>query len=92
MCKNQVIGSMEYRKRFLESKIEAAAKHFKAVMILGSRQVGKSTLLRHYLPEAESFVFDSVLDPLNVRSDPDLFLSMDARKFGPFRAEMNRAI
>ncbi len=67
---------MEYKKRFLESKIEAAAKAFKAVMVLGPRQVGKSTLLRHYMPQAECFVFDSVLDPLGVRTDPDLFLSL----------------
>jgi hypothetical protein len=67
---------MAYKKRFLEGKVRLAAKQFKAIMILGGRQVGKSTLLGHLFPQAESFVFDSILDPLSVRSDPDLFLSL----------------
>lgn len=67
---------MEYRKRFLEEKIKTAIRHFKAILILGARQVGKSTLLKHFLPKAEGFVLDSILDPLGVRSDPDFFLTL----------------
>lgn len=70
------IKVMEYKKRFLERQIQSAAKNFKAIMILGARQVGKSTLLRHFLPDAECFIFDSILDPLGVREDPDLFLTL----------------
>ena len=73
MCKNQV---MKYRKRFLEEKLRSASDHFKAIMILGARQVGKSTLLKHFHPNAEAFVFDSILDPLGVRTDPDFFLTL----------------
>jgi hypothetical protein len=64
---------MDYKRRFLETKVRSAAAHFKAVMLLGARQVGKSTLLHHLVPEAERFVFDSILDPLDVRKDPDFF-------------------
>ncbi len=67
---------MDYKRRFLETKVRSAASHFKAVMLLGARQVGKSTLLHHFAPEAERFVFDSILDPLDVRKDPDFFLTL----------------
>jgi predicted AAA+ superfamily ATPase len=58
-------GLIKYHKsfrinQFFEERIRVAAKHFKAVMLLGARQVGKSTLLKHILPEAECFVFDSI--------------------------------
>jgi uncharacterized protein len=67
---------MKYKRRFLEDKLAQAAKHLKVIMILGARQVGKSTLLKNYLPNAECFVLDSILDPLDIRTDPDLFLSL----------------
>lgn len=67
---------MDYKRRFLEKKVRSAATHFKAVMLLGARQVGKSTLLHHFAPRAQRFVFDSILDPLEVRKDPDFFLTL----------------
>lgn len=67
---------MEYKRRFLEKAVLSAAEHFKIVLILGARQVGKSTLLRHLLPEAEMFYFDAILDPYKVKTDPDLFLDL----------------
>ncbi len=67
---------MEYKKRHLEKAVLSAAKHFKVVLILGARQVGKSTLLRHLHPNAEMFFFDAILDPYKVKTDPDLFLDL----------------
>lgn len=67
---------MEYKARHLEKTVLSAAKHFKVILILGARQVGKSTLLRHLLPDAEMFFFDAILDPYKVKSDPDLFLDL----------------
>lgn len=63
-----------YCARLLEHKVLSLAKYFKVVLVLGARQVGKSTLLQHLFPEYKRFVFDPVQDVLQVRRDPDLFL------------------
>ena len=65
---------MRYLRRHLEEPIREAAGHFKAVLLLGARQVGKSTLLSHLFPEVKTFVFDPIQDLYNARKDPDLFL------------------
>lgn len=67
---------MQYKIRHLEKRVAAVARSFKVVLILGARQVGKSTLLRELYPQAEMFFFDSILDPYRVRTDPDLFLDL----------------
>jgi hypothetical protein len=65
---------MRYLPRHIERQILESAKYFKSILLLGARQVGKSTLLTHLLPEVKSFVFNPVQDPHRVREDPDLFL------------------
>lgn len=65
---------MKYLPRHLEQKITKLSKNFKAVLLVGARQVGKSTLLKHLFPQAKTFVFDPVRDIYDVSSDPDLFL------------------
>jgi len=50
------------------------AKAFKAVLVAGARQVGKSTLLEHVYPDIRRVVFDPVQDLYGARSDPDQFL------------------
>jgi hypothetical protein len=65
---------MNYRTRLLERQLQAAAQFFKIVLLVGARQVGKSSLLGHLFPEVKSFVFDPVQDLYNARRDPDLFL------------------
>ena len=65
---------MLYRKRHAEAKLKQLAKHFKVVLVTGARQVGKSTLLAHLLPDVKSVVFDPVQDTYGAREDPDLFL------------------
>ena len=67
---------MLYRIRHLEKRILSAARSFKVILVLGARQVGKSTLFRHLYPDSELFFFDSILDPYQVKSDPDLFLDL----------------
>ncbi len=47
---------------------------FPVVVVSGARQVGKSTLLKHVLPEWDMVVFDPATDVGNARRDPDLFL------------------
>ena len=65
---------MDYRARHAEHKLLEYARYFKAVLLTGARQVGKSTLLQHALPGARVLVFDPLQDLYGARSDPDLFL------------------
>ena len=65
---------MRYRTRHAERKLKLLAQHFKAVLVTGARQVGKSTLLSHVFPDVKQVVFDPVQDVYQARSDPDLFL------------------
>lgn len=43
---------MSYKKRLLENKLRHVGDHFPVIVLTGARQVGKSTLLKHLLPEA----------------------------------------
>lgn len=63
-----------YRQRHIEKKLLEYSKYFKAVLVTGARQVGKSTLLAHLFPNMKTFVFDPVQDHFGARRDPDLFL------------------
>src|SRR5208283_1457229 len=61
-------------KRLLADKLRRMLGRFAVVVVCGARQVGKSTLLRHELPEWEAVVFDPAVDVGNARRDADLFL------------------
>ncbi len=63
-----------YKKRILSDKIKKLFANFPVVVIVGARQVGKSTLTAHLFPQAESVVFDPSIDTTGARSDPDFFL------------------
>ena len=65
---------MHYRHRQAEKKLLQLKSFFKVVLITGARQVGKSTLLAHLLPEVKAIVMDPVQDLYGARQDPDLFL------------------
>jgi len=64
-----------YVERHISQKLEKLFKHFPCVVVLGARQVGKSTLLQHVFPDIPVVVFDPVQDIQNARQDPDLFLA-----------------
>ena len=51
-----------FRKRHLESKIHGMAKFSKVILVLGARQVGKSTLLKTMFPDLPHIVFDAYQD------------------------------
>jgi predicted AAA+ superfamily ATPase len=57
---------MKYLSRHIEGQILESAKHFKAVLLLGARQVGKSTLFSHLFPDTKTIVFDPVLKILDL--------------------------
>ncbi len=66
---------MEYIHRELERKFAAANDFFKAILVIGARQVGKSTLLQHMAgAQGRTYVtMDREQDRLLARTDPALF-------------------
>ena len=69
---------MEYIHRTLERKFMSMSSAFKAVMVVGARQVGKSTMLK-YLARDQNRTYVT-LDNMKVRAlaqtDPELFFQM----------------
>jgi len=66
---------MKYRHRELERKFTEASRFFKAVLVTGARQVGKSTMLKH-LAEKENrtvVTMDNDMDRELAKNDPELF-------------------
>ncbi|MCE3231170.1 MAG: GTP-binding protein [Alphaproteobacteria bacterium] len=60
--------------RHLQNKLLGMARNFKIVMIVGARQVGKSSLLAHLFPHLTHITFDPYNDQYGAKTDPDLFL------------------
>lgn len=69
---------MKYIKRTLERKFLSMNRAFKVVMVVGARQVGKSTMLKHFAEEEGRTIVsmdDSRLRDL-ARKDPSLFFQV----------------
>ena len=63
-----------YIKREIESTIDAMLKQGKVVLVTGARQVGKTTMLRHHLNDAFSYVsMENPRDYLLAKEDAALF-------------------
>lgn len=60
--------------RHLQNKLKGMADNFKVVMLLGARQVGKSSLLAHLYPNTPHITFDPYDDQYGAKADPDQFL------------------
>lgn len=65
---------MVYYTRDLEKRLAVALRQFPVVLVTGPRQSGKSTLLRHCLPEAKHERLDDPLTRTRAAQDPELFL------------------
>src|ERR1700738_4030525 len=65
---------MHYIPRLITSKLLHFLQFFPSVVLVGARQVGKSTLLKHLFPDYSYVLFDPFEDIENARRDPDLFL------------------
>lgn len=63
-----------YIPRQLSDRLLKLFHNFACLVITGSRQVGKSTLLEHLFPKVRSIEFDPVQDIQNARKEPELFL------------------
>jgi predicted AAA+ superfamily ATPase len=66
---------MEYRTRAVESMLYRYLSAFPVVGVTGPRQSGKSTLLRHALPDYTYLTFDDPKHRLSFYDDPEGFLS-----------------
>jgi len=64
----------DYLSRLANDKFHLMQQHFPVIVLSGARQVGKTTLLKKLLPDADYVVFDSIIDIENARKEPDLFL------------------
>ena len=62
-----------YIKRSMENFIQNAGNSFKAILVTGARQVGKSTLLRHLFPERRYLTFDDPILLEEAGREPGLF-------------------
>ncbi len=69
---------MEYIKRNLETVIQQVSQEYPVVLVTGSRQVGKTTMLRKLMEQTDRRYVS--LDDLSERdlakSDPELFLQI----------------
>lgn len=61
--------------RHLQNKLLGMARNFKVVMLVGARQVGKSSLLSHLYPNLKHISFDPYSDQYGAKADPDQFLT-----------------
>ena len=66
---------MEYISRELERKFQEANHFFKAVLVIGARQVGKSTMLKHLAREERRTIVTMDSDQARelALNDPRLF-------------------
>lgn len=66
---------MQYKTRSLERKFLHMNSFFKAILVTGARQVGKTTMLQHLAQDQERtyVTLDNSMDRILAQSDPVLF-------------------
>ena len=68
---------MKYIKRKIEEKLLTSSKTFKAVLLTGARQVGKSTVLKNVFPNYKYVSLDDPFLEEQAKTSGDLFLSLN---------------
>lgn len=68
-----------YKERHIQNKLAELADFFKIILITGARQTGKTTLLKHLLPNAPLITLDPHQDVHGAKTHPDEFLASLAR-------------
>lgn len=69
---------MEYIKRHIEDVINKANRDFKAVLLTGPRQVGKSTTLRRMFKDVPYITFDDIYYEELARKNPNMFMDLNS--------------
>lgn len=72
---SRIVGSdiMDYQKRAIESVLQKAEKQTKVVLLTGSRQVGKSTVIQKVFPNYPYITLDDENELYLARTDRNLF-------------------
>ena len=84
---------MKYIKRAIEEIIDKSSKTFKSVLVTGSRQTGKSTILKTMYPEIKEVTFDDPFIEEQAKDNPDMFMMMKKKKkFHPSRTHREEEI
>ena len=68
---------MHYIRRAMENRLEKYSKTYKAVLVTGARQVGKSTLLKKVFPERRYVSLDDPFLEEQAKQNGDMFLSLN---------------
>ena len=68
---------MNYIKRNIEDQVRLGARDFKAVLVTGARQTGKSTLLRHAFPDRKVVTFDDPFLEAQANENPNMFMALN---------------
>jgi len=69
---------MDYISRALESRLRKYEKTYKAIMVTGARQVGKSTLLKRIFPDRRYVSLDDPFLEQQAKEAGDMFLTFHA--------------
>jgi len=64
-----------YKDRMITNRLKKIFETFPVVVIIGARQVGKSTIIDHIFPNIEHITFDPVIDVGYSNTEPDVFLN-----------------
>ena len=64
---------MAYIKRAITETLKSRVKTSKCMLVVGARQVGKSTLIKHVFSEYNRTNFDDSLTRIQAREEPKLF-------------------
>ena len=64
---------MAYIPRAISDILKSRVKHSKCTLIVGARQVGKSTLVKREFPEFNRSNFDDRLTRVQAKEEPKLF-------------------
>ena len=68
---------MNYITRSIEKRLCSAEKAFKAVLLTGARQTGKSTMLRKLFPDRKYVTFDDPFIEEQARDSTNMFMSLN---------------
>ena len=68
-------------KRNLYKSVHSLLELFPAVILLGARQVGKSTQVKHILPDANYFDLEKDSDFTRINNDPELLFKEETGSF-----------
>ncbi len=68
---------MEYITRSVEKYLDNVEKTFKAVLVTGARQTGKSTMLKKMFPDKKYITFDDPFVEQQAKNSTDMFLMLN---------------